>query len=1684
MSDSTYKLIQNSSTGTTTDIQLCNYTVNGSTGSMANITSAINYTDNDLQVLNTEPFIDVFSAIKVNLMPSEGLTGSEQFVSTTGEYSNTDPATTKSDTVQLLDTSTSLIQSRLDFQFSDGPTGVTGTNGSSATISFDTTDSNYNMFKAVNSALERTDDTNGISLVNSVAFNHNVSLLWDGPITRDATTHGLTGTIGYSDSTPTQQSADYYNLSIPTDASNNETFIGSMKFSQDAPVITIPVDTCTSTSTLQSITNAVTESSVATGLTGQLSVADFNALFSASDLLTIGDGYTFGITGSHSDGGYSFESTNGDFTLDDSAILANQSYMSQCADATTWPAHTIQVTNGSLSNETIPEYNGLNGFSVSDVDEELGSVDAASSIEVTIAPSVPSDTSRRTFTSSSSFTNPDIYYSGDAGAPSHLSQSDCENYDVVDTLTCLLSSTTLGAAGPFALGATGQNIGQTGIFASMYQTDNDVAPTDFSDLHTTFSYTAPATTPSTGYANTDIVFINLQSNYDITDTDIMTDFNNVGITGAAISVFINNDYLLETFPQNTSSRLKLTAKGLTDLSAFTNSTVLAGTNPIGATGQVFLTSDTRIISSSDETYGNLMDTNIESMIQLDHATSVQLNIQYVTNGSAQNKVGLTRQAIVSYTCTGETTYTGSLTYNEYEMTYTDKTIVSTTTTQITTLPTGYTLPVNTELYQVTDTVTYTVHIPLQWSCASNMEVQIPVTEVSKFYLLKNTVTGLYLPKQALSTIYAAALVNADTDAAAAATAAATAAADAYAGGSGAGAGATAAAAYAAYAAAYSGGTGAAYYAAYAATLAAYAAPPHIATRSFSSTSSVTSLDYSAPLTVSDLYLFQASIEMSSDDGTNWSSVTPTAADLDVVYNSISSISITHATVTATATASISIDSMTTLGSSTYYICQLNTAKGTQSYTATGRKYSLSDAPSFDGWAGPYSSSGPSGLSVGSLTLTTDITQEINSFGVVTQTTLTVTDSTGYTYTFIQTNPTMYCNFNIFSCQTPLFKNVKTGTSTTGTTYMFGIDDSRVKVDEGIYANYTSNLLIGDSCTITLLGQNATVSLYTSYAGTYHSGAEITQSYESTTSTISRNVTFNAYRGIDSGATTFTRTIGSFYLNVPTTIINSSHGQSDLFIGAISTDSVIGLKITSAKSYYNPSNFQSVITVAVKFDSYTYTITNPYSSTNPSTNITQTVSASENVIYAFYNISLCAERVLIYDSESWSVHYAVPDLKVYYSDTYVGDPTDNSFTWTQVPLTYSYASLLSGFNLPASTASLAADGLIQIQRSLINVQESTSYLMCSPPQFLISAYCAYDISSLPYNPSSVQARSIYQDITLDVSANNNPFYGDSQMNNITVTYTVDLSVSYYVYRYGTSSEDIAVTFPISSNKVDIEYKIFNGSTYVSFSPKKYAYQGAIDQMESVGSSFLPTLNDTDRTVGFSYSQPVDTILVNSTSDALNVKVENIPYFGTGAGTLKLIPDNRIDIEIFGKTIDYNGDTPAITFSKYTIPSIDYNYLFDTYPANVNSTIKLNFLATGLQTFTTTIPEYGNLTSSPFNMTTYINTNLPSSTAWSVSSSFTTRQLSFNLEALSSTGLAQMSQILAVTSDYPEQVLLLNRPDITNILRPDGTSVYRITADGFVTANSMAANTLTTSQVQLITNASLTQNTDISFTSITV
>ena len=71
MSDSTYKLIQNSSTGTTTDIQLCNYTVNGSTGSMANITSAINYTDNDLICkAPTIPLNRGIAYIRDNLSPN------------------------------------------------------------------------------------------------------------------------------------------------------------------------------------------------------------------------------------------------------------------------------------------------------------------------------------------------------------------------------------------------------------------------------------------------------------------------------------------------------------------------------------------------------------------------------------------------------------------------------------------------------------------------------------------------------------------------------------------------------------------------------------------------------------------------------------------------------------------------------------------------------------------------------------------------------------------------------------------------------------------------------------------------------------------------------------------------------------------------------------------------------------------------------------------------------------------------------------------------------------------------------------------------------------------------------------------------------------------------------------------------------------------------------------------------------------------------------------------------------------------------------------------------------------------------------------------------------------------------------------------------------------------------------
>ena len=1603
MSESTFTLLQNIATGTTTDIKLCNYTVNGFTTGLTGSTGTFYYNDTDLQVLNTEDFIDVYSAMKVTLK-LDGITGSEQFTTTTGVYQGY--TGTKTNTIQLLETSTSLVESQLEFTFTDGPTGSTVGN---ATILFATgatgITGGYNMFKAVNSALERSDNTNGISMQNSVTYNQNVSLLWDGPIVRDSTTNQLSGVTGYGVSG--HQSKSFYDLSIPSGNSGNTPFIGALKFVQEDPTITV-TENCDTTSTLQSITNAVTKSSKRTGLTGALSHSDFDALFSADNLSNVGDKYNISITGTTGVGGYSTASDS-TFTLDYSAILQNQNYMFQCASAGwtgTTGTHQIIVENSTLTPALMPQFVNGDFLTFTEKDEQLGNTDSQSNIIVNIASTLSSDNSRASVTGASSFQKPDIYYSGDIGSPeSWLSSSDCTTQSVSDTLTCLLPSTTLGALGSFALGATGQNIGATGIFASMYQSDSAI---NFTDLDTTFAYTHAG---STGYTSDQIVFMNIKSQYDITSTGVMTTANNIGITGVDISALINNNVDLRPFSQeNSSSRLKLTTKTLSDLTAGPIlSRSLVGPGP---TGKIVLTSDSdlNIISSSDAKYGNLMDANIESMMGITGSrnTPVTLTVNYSTNGSASNLVGLTRVAVVSYVCSS---YSGSLTYNESEMTYDHVQVSTSPPVQITSIPFGYVLPDNdTELYLTTEVKSYTVHIPLQWSCASNMKVQIPVTETTRFYSVKNTITGKFLPKKIVSKI---------------------------------------------------------------AERLDVIIP--IASRTFDGATN-NALEYITNFQVKDLFLFKATIEMNDDDdvgvtGTGWSNLNiSTATDLDVVYNSVSTIPMAVNLITCSAVVSISIPPSSSLGASAdgFYICPLNTAKGKLSYEATGKVYTIAnDAANFVSF-NTYSSDVDDVAGGSKLTLSTNIRQVINASGIVTTTYLDVTDNYGYTYTFTQINPTMYCNFNILSCQTPLFRNVKT--IPTGTSYMRGLSNSRVKVDEGVYANYDSTLQNKNQCVITLLAQKIRISLFTSYDGDYSALttiADLETVEHDTVGAASSSVTIHAFRGASniSNLQLVRRSQGSFYFKVGD-LIGATNGSSYLYNTAHYHDGAINLGITANHSHYTQN--PSPVPITVAFDSYTINISNLD---------TTSVSTSKNVIWPFYYISYCAERVLLYSSESWSAQYNVPDLKVYYSTTYVGDPT-NSFSWSPLdynntPLTYSYDDLKEGQTLPNN---VAAPGLIDIKRIIIHVKESTSYLMCPPPQFRISAYCPYDIQSLPYDPSSVSPHTKYQDIITLAIPPLNPFSSDSQMNDFSIQFSAG-SVTYYEYKYKTPAQNTAITFPIASNNLKIEYNLSDASgNYESIIPPTYVYNGSIQTMSDAGSplSFDVTINDSTRLIDFTYSQPIDSILTGSTSDALNVKVKNIPYFGQGTGTLALETDNSIKVDIYGKTIDYTGIRPVITFSKYTVPSIDYKYLFETYLEA--STCEISFTATSLSTFTKTLP-FQPLTSSPFNMTEYINANLPTDASFNPVSTFTPKTLGFHLEAISRTGLAQMNQILAVTNGNMENVLLLNRPDITNVKRPDGTSVYRVTADGFVIANQVAANTLVTSSVSLITNASTVQNNQI-------
>ena len=184
-----------------------------------------------------------------------------------------------------------------------------GITGSRYAVTFDTTTTNYNAEKAVNSRYSNTDSTDVLNVNEHVVFNSADSLYTENVVTRNPTTNALSAGAAVTDaisSAKNTSNVKYYDGLIGIDSSvtsmtsNNDVFFGSVKVVQEPPLISVTGTAVNSSST----TLAKYPSHNGDPLPGTFTESGFTNLFTSADFQYVGSGYTMGITGV-TGGGYS-----------------------------------------------------------------------------------------------------------------------------------------------------------------------------------------------------------------------------------------------------------------------------------------------------------------------------------------------------------------------------------------------------------------------------------------------------------------------------------------------------------------------------------------------------------------------------------------------------------------------------------------------------------------------------------------------------------------------------------------------------------------------------------------------------------------------------------------------------------------------------------------------------------------------------------------------------------------------------------------------------------------------------------------------------------------------------------------------------------------------------------------------------------------------------------------------------------------------------------------------------------------------------------------------------------------------------------------------------------------------------------------------------------------------------------
>jgi hypothetical protein len=233
-------------------------------------------------------------------------------------------------------------------------------------------------------------------------------------------------------------------------------------------------------------------------------------------------------------------------------------------------------------------------------------------------------------------------------------------------------------------------------------------------------------------------------------------------------------------------------------------------------------------------------------------------------------------------------------------------------------------------------------------------------------------------------------------------------------------------------------------------------------------------------------------------------------------------------------------------------------------------------------------------------------------------------------------------------------------------------------------------------------------------------------------------------------------------------------------------------------------------------------------------------------------------------------------------------------------------------------------------------------------------------------------------------------------------------------------------------------------------------------------------------GFTYTQPLN-LITTSVGNPLslaektvkNIIVNNIHAFSTGTGSLDMDPGDSVSLDVYGlrltpKISDYvvgrEPNTPpgsssvsAITGLNVTFVKYSTGYTIDFYNTAVASIVNdLSITPTKRRTKTIEILTPAFVYNNSESLMTRMLNSAKSTTykfqssVWTEPTAYTTK-LETSLTALDGTGKEMLFKMLAVSPEFPINVLLISQPDLLNFKSANGASKFRVTYNGVLIVN---------------------------------